>query len=297
MNGDLRSILFADVVGSTATYRRLGDAAAERLIHQAMQRAEGLATLNGGRLVKTIGDCALCELPSPSAAARVAMELHRMSVVPLSEGEESVSFRVGFAHGAVVDRGQDVFGDVVNLAARLCDIAKSGQILTTEATAEFLDAEIRGGVRLFDQAALKGFAETLSVVQLLWDRRAATQIFVMPEMGPSVGLSRLQLAFGADQWTLDPSRLPFALGREASCDLVVPAVCVSRVHARIEQHRGKFVLVDESTNGTYVLPEASPSERAVYLRRESFALLGRGVIALGERPSADSAHLIRYEIV
>ena len=56
---------------------------------------------------------------------------------------------------------------------------------------------------------------------------------------------------------------------------------VSREHARIECRRGKFVLTDMSTNGTYVLTSEGPS----YLRREDIVLIGEGKIALGREIS------------
>ncbi len=64
-----RAVLFADVVGSTSLYRRLGDQVAEALIRKAIDGVTRVARLHGGRLVKTIGDCAMCELPDADAAA------------------------------------------------------------------------------------------------------------------------------------------------------------------------------------------------------------------------------------
>lgn len=291
-----RAILFADVVGSTSLYRRLGDQLAEALVRAAIDRVVRASAMQGGRLIKTIGDCAMCELPDANAAARAAMEVQRLARAPVKPGEAPVLFRIGFTVGPVVPRDNDVFGDAVNLAARLCDMAKAEQILTIESTSAGLSGDLRDCVRLFDQTPVKGVTESLSIVQLLWDRRAATQIFIAPkDMGIPTNAG-LVIRSAGQAILLAESQLPFTIGREEGCSLVVPSQFASRVHARIEMHRGKYTLVDESTNGTYVLPEGSAPEKLVYIRREGFTLLGRGMFALGERPDPDLPYLLNYEV-
>ncbi|MEC9361583.1 MAG: adenylate/guanylate cyclase domain-containing protein [Sinimarinibacterium flocculans] len=291
-----RAVLFADVVGSTALYRRLGDERAEALIRGALERVADAAIRRGGRLIKTIGDCAMCELPDADAAAHASIEVQRQAREPRQDGELPVQFRVGFTLGPVVSREDDVFGDAVNVAARLCDMAKAEQVLTTEATSALLSPELRGSVRLFDQTPVKGITQSLMIVQLLWDRRAATQIFIAPSEVALPASTGLLLKYGAHSILIAAQQMPYTIGREEGCSLVVPSPFASRVHARIEMHRGKYTLVDESTNGTYVRPEGADADKFVYIRREVFTLLGRGVFALGERPDEGLAHLLSYEV-
>jgi adenylate cyclase len=291
-----RAVLFADVVGSTALYRRLGDERAEALIRGALDRVVESVVKQGGRLIKTIGDCAMCELADADAAARAAIEVQRQAREPVMSDESPVLFRVGFTVGQVVPRDDDVFGDAVNIAARLCDMAKAEQVLTTEGTSALLSPEFRGSVRLFDQTPVKGVTQSLVIVQLLWDRRAATQIFIAPSEVALPANAGLVLKYAGQTVLISAQQIPFTIGREEGCSLVVPSPFASRVHARIELHRGKYTLVDESTNGTYVRPEGADPERFVYIRREVFALLGRGVFALGERPDDGLTHLLRYEV-
>ena len=292
-----RTVLFADVVGSTALYRRVGDAVAEKLVRRALDRIVAHTERLGGRLVKTIGDCALCEFPTADAAVQVAFELQRNArLIAAQAGEEPVLFRVGLMQGPVVMRDNDIFGDAVNMAARLCEIAKVDQVLTTEATALTLDAELRSTMRLFDKTPVKGVTESLNIVQLLWDRRAATEMFVLPkEFGADS--SRLVLKYAGLTIAVASHQVPYTIGREAGCNLRVPSPCASREHARIELRRGKFNLVDESTNGTYVAPEGVAVDKSIYIRREPFTLLGRGTFALGERPESGIEHLLTYEVI
>ena len=66
---------------------------------------------------------------------------------------------------------------------------------------------------------------------------------------------------------------------------------ISRLHARIEVSRDKFVLIDQSTNGTFV--QSSAGEES-FVRRDSMQLRGEGMIGLGRVPEADSPLTIRY---
>ena len=81
------------------------------------------------------------------------------------------------------------------------------------------------------------------------------------------------------------------LGRDAGCDVVVDEHHVSRTHARIGFERGKFLLEDQSTNGTYVLTH---DHNVVYLRRERLPLWGDGTISLGRPLAERTALLIHY---
>lgn len=83
------------------------------------------------------------------------------------------------------------------------------------------------------------------------------------------------------------------MGRGSGCALIVEAGLVSRVHAKIEYRRGKFVLIDQSTNGTFVRSE---DNREVYLRREEMPLLGRGHISLGHVAAPADLDAISYRV-
>ena len=83
----------------------------------------------------------------------------------------------------------------------------------------------------------------------------------------------------------------FTLGRGSTCDLHVNDRHVSRVHARIEVRDEQFVLIDESTNGTYVRQADGAVMR---LKGQSLVLNGEGMLALGSQPTEDNEHLIRY---
>src|SRR2546429_9270925 len=120
------TVLFADVSGSTKLYETAGDAAALTAIGRCIERMRKAAESTGGRVVKTIGDEIMALFPSPDAAAGAASEMHA-TIEQLPEvGGAKLGVRVGFHSGPVIQREDDVFGDTVNMAARLGEQAGEG---------------------------------------------------------------------------------------------------------------------------------------------------------------------------
>lgn len=276
------AVLFGDVSGSTALYRTVGNQRAKQLIDGVLTLLLAATQREGGRLVKTIGDEVMCRFDSAAAAARAAIDMQRQVRGMPRDGKVDLRVRIGFAFGETVERDGDVFGDVVNVAARLAALAKADQILTTEATSALFDRDLRACSRLFDKTPVKGIKEEVSVVQIVWEQRNQT---VLVRTGPTetVMSQTLELSCRGQKWTLAPPELPRWIGRSEECEIPLPAPFASRKHVRLEYRRGKFMLVDESSNGTYVDMDG----RVVYVRNEAFALVGSGRFSLGTRPESD----------
>src|ERR1051326_4626777 len=124
-------VLFADLAGSTALYERLGDAAARRIVADCLSRAAAVVREHGGRRVKTIGDEILATFATADAGATGAESLVRALSVPSCGPAGELGLHVGFHLGPVIEEDDDVFGDTVNVAARVVGLAKMGEILTT----------------------------------------------------------------------------------------------------------------------------------------------------------------------
>lgn len=293
--GGAAAVLFGDVSGSTALYRKVGNEHAHQLIERTLTLLRQATARQGGRVVKTIGDEVMCRFGTASEAAHAAMEMQRLLRAESSAGGTDLRVRIGFAYGPTVEREGDVFGDVVNVAARLAALAKADQILTTEATAAQFDRELRACSRLFDKTPVKGIKEEVSVVQVMWEQRNQT---VLVSTGPTETLMahRLELVCRERRWTLTPPDLPRWMGRSEECEMMVPTSFASRRHAKLEYRRGKFMLVDESSNGTYVEVEDAGKLRVVYVRNEAFALVGSGRFSLGTRPDLDD-HPVSFSAV
>jgi len=100
-----------------------------------------------------------------------------------------------------------------------------------------------------------------------------------------------RLTFDGDEVMLTEQRPNVAIGRADDNDLVIRGNLISRLHARIEINRNKFVLIDQSTNGTFVQAEGGEE---LFVRRDSVQIKGEGLIGLGRVPERDSPLTIRF---
>jgi hypothetical protein len=180
----------------------------------------------------------------------------------------------------VLDNGGDVYGDTVNVAARLCSAAKGGQTLMGRATLEQMPPPLKVRTRSQDVAAVKGKHDDLELYELLWEDSEDDLTSIAPRRAGRQ--ARLTIRYGAREIEVaDANALTF--GRDDHNDFVILDRKASRMHARIERRRDKYVLIDHSTNGTFLTVQG---EGEVELRREELPLRGRGRIIFGH-PALD----------
>ena len=271
-------VLFADVSGSTKLYEAVGDAAALATIDLCVRLFAALAVQHGGRVVKTIGDEVMAIFPRPAEAGHAAVDIqlamHEMAPVD----KVRLGVRIGMHHGAVVERDGDVFGDTVNLAARLTEMASSGQIITSLETVELLDPLQKMDCRSLYAIPVKGKERDVGICEVLWtDTDDVTQL--VAQRATTDSGTQLRIVYRSRVIVLDDSRRSLVLGREATADLVVPERMASRTHCEIERRQDKFMITDRSANGTYLTIDG---DREIVLRREEAMLRHHGVIALGQ---------------
>jgi class 3 adenylate cyclase len=289
------AILFADVCGSTKMYEKFGNERARKIMSHCTDLMTAASTAHGGTLIKTIGDEVMCRFPSADQAAAGALDMQeRVSNASVTGIGAPLSIHVGFHYGPVVEEEGDIFGDAVNVAARMVNLAKADQVLTTRATVELLSEKWRKASRQIDRAAVRGKSEMIDVFELVWQEaestRVAGRVWDIPVRAPS---GHLLVTQGAHEFEISEEHPQITVGRGAQNDLVMHGDLVSRLHARIEYRNGKYSLTDQSTNGTYVGDAAGKS---TLVRHDSQVLTGAGVIALGHQPLPGQADLIRYKI-
>lgn len=273
-------VLFADVCGSSALYEALGDAEARRAVERCLNRIERAAVAHRGVLIKTIGDEALLVFDTAEEAFLAACDMQqKVEDLPPVSGHK-LAIHIGFHFGDVVEDRGDVFGSTVNTAARLVALAKAGQIITDEATVRRLSLPCLASVRQLDSTTVKGRTAVLQLWEGLW--RGSEELTLIPNhFAPTRQIEfQLRLSHGAGELFVGKSRPKVTLGRDDDCDLVIRDPRASRAHAHIELRLDKFVLVDNSTNGTYV---TAPDERSFAVKREETVLRGKGRISFGRR--------------
>lgn len=287
------AVLFADVSDSTRLYESLGDTAAFGGVRGVIGSLRDVSTAFGGRVVKTIGDGLMCVFPDADAAANAAAEMQRSIAQrpPLERGKK-LTIRVGFHVGPVIQDGDDVFGDCVNVAARMAALALAGQAITTAGTVAALSAHLRETTRPIDALPVKGKTEGVEVHELLW--HSSSERTVIPGRTPAATMERagvlaLRLTHRGQQKSVTISA---TFGRDADNTFTITDPMASRRHAKIERRVDRFVLVDQSSNGTYVTIGGGSEIR---LRREEAILHSSGRIAFGHSTSDANAETVEFD--
>jgi adenylate cyclase len=281
------AVLFADMSGSTKLYLTIGDDRARMIVAQTLEQWAALTTAGGGVVVQLRGDGMLCTFPTVDAALAAAVGMRDLPYEP------TLSMHAGLHAGPVLREGEQLYGDAVNTAARMADIAKRFEIVLTETATQQLAAPARWpNLRLIRKVHVKGKPEPMNIFLLPNDKQALTDY--RPPLQTKTLRLRLHLRYGVAVVALDTNAGACLIGRDADCGLKVDHRLVSRRHASIECISGKFFLQDHSTNGTYVR-EGRDSD-AVLIQRELFQLKTAGVISLGIEPRINPEHLIAFSL-
>lgn len=286
------AVLFADIAGSTKLYDTLGDARAKILIDECIRLMRDIIGRYAGRVIKTIGDEVMCVLPDADSGHLAATDMQlKISALP-AVSEVKRAIRVGFHFGPVIEENNDVFGDTVNLAARMSGLAKGMQIITTLATVQQLSPALRGSTRRIAALSVKGKGDDIEVCEVIWQDGDDLTAATLPTTAPTVH-SKLYLTHGGQKLTLEQANASVLLGRDATCHVILADRKASRVHARIERRRDKFFVVDQSTNGTFV---TFAGEVEIALRREEVMLRGSGRIAFGHSLDDPSDETVEFAV-
>lgn len=286
-------VLFADVSGSNRLYEKLGDAEAAHAVERCIKRMERAVAVHSGRIVKIIGDEMMAVFGDAESAVQSACEIQeRIDALPPVSGVK-LSIRAGLHCGPAIEENSDVFGETVNIAARMVSLAKGGQIITTNSTVGDLPTGLKETARLLDDHVVKSKSGEIPVCELVWRDSSELRHRVQHRASRPEPPAALRLRHAGVDVPVDGAREILSFGRDAGSDLIVADRRASRNHARIERRGNQFVLVDQSTNGTYVTFQG---ELEFALKNEEIALRGRGRIAFGHSVRDANAEVVEFEV-
>jgi adenylate cyclase len=162
------TFLFADLAGYTALTEAHGDEHAADAAAEFCASVRALLDQHGGEEVKVIGDAMLVRVSDPDQGVRLAARI----VSGFGALHRRLGIRVGVHTGTAVRRGDDWFGSAVNLASRVADLARSGEVLLTDATRQTLEGGL--AVRELGPRRFKNVAGPLLVYALVREQEAAS---------------------------------------------------------------------------------------------------------------------------
>ncbi len=287
------AILFADISGSTALYDKLGNELALQLVTRTLDILKLEMAVHQGILIKTIGDEIMCAFPSAAAAVEAACAMQSSVENHHPGGEHPIYVRIGLHYGEILHEGGDVYGDTVNIAARVTAITRARQIMATHKVVELLPAKMQKTAHQVMRTAFRGKEGTFDVFQIQWEREdtTRTRIGMSAFRKPAEARHELMLRYHQQIITLSASLNSVLLGRGEDCDLMIRNNLASRQHARIENNFGKFLLTDYSVNGTYI---RFSDDQVIQLNHQQIVLHGAGMISLGQPFSEDPTEVIEF---
>ena len=281
-------VLSTEVIGSSALVQRLGETEARRAVERCMNRIGRVVDANAGLLLKVTGDSLCAGFDRCDAGVQAACEmLERVASLPPISGV-SLPIHIGLHYGPVEELAQPG-GEAVEIAGRLMDLARSGEALASGPTVMLLSASTRQFAGAGQERQIAGAGLDWPVFGLGSRAGITTPLPLAARLSP-----RLQVRHQQDFHVVEDHRPILLLGRELGNDVVVIDPRASRQHARIERRRDGFVLVDQSTNGSFVIQEGVGEQCIKY---GEIPLAGQGRIGCGFSASEVERDLVFFEIV
>lgn len=282
------AIMFADIGGSTRLFEQVGNTEAHKLVMESLQQMEQAITESNGKLLRTVGDAALASFSNCDDAFSAALSIQER------HSQSRLSVRIGFHYGPVIPDKGDIYGNAVNIAARVSSLANLGEITTTKDAVDTLSSHLQQKAVHLDSIIVKGLQEPLSVYRLTWkslDEKAT--VVQSPISMATRNPTNIQMEFqcGLTSHIINIQHPVLSIGRTSDNHFALDNDCVSRNHAVIELIQGKFILSDQSTNGTYLVKK---NQQAVFIRREKITLDSNGLIGAGQIPDKNDPYTIKF---
>ncbi|MGH6646579.1 adenylate/guanylate cyclase domain-containing protein [Aquabacterium sp.] len=296
------AVMFADLRGSTALYLRLGNKEAATVVTHSLAMLGQIVAKGGGRVVKTLGDGLMAVFDdaerSVEAAASAQDSLERLAPLPrdgLPSKATALKMKVALAWGEIVEVDSDCFGDAVNVAARLIDLAGDNETLATGPLIRELPSDQQERFRSIDRLHLRGRKEPVPVLRMESRKFGDTESTMMMGAESTDMPDGVRLTWLGTERIFSTASMPLTLGRSPQASFCVSDARVSRSHVRIESHSGHIYLSDLSYNGTHV--KFDHDEQILTLRRGTCTLHGSGVICMGSPPTDATATQIHFEVL
>ena len=284
------TVLFAHVLGGADLIAKGGDAPAVGSLKACIDHLRKSAEDCGARVIDSGSERLMVLLATPDAAADAAAAMHTAMDTFPQYTDVKLALGIGFHHGPVIQKDDQVYGDTVNLAAKLVEQAANGQIITTRETASHLSPIYRAWMRKLYSIDIKGRSGQVALCELVWRADDNATLFAKRrvEMRPANIL--LTLRYRGQQHVRRRDRDSITIGRDEGSGIQIHDEEASRLHCTIERRHDKFVLTDHSTNGTYVKREGADE---VLVQREEFNLTGKGTLTCGQ-PAVSTKEIVEF---
>ena len=287
------TVLFAHVLGGADLIAKGGDAPAVGSLKACIDHLRKSAEDCGARVIDSGSERLMVLLATPDAAADAAAAMHTAMDTFPQYTDVKLALGIGFHHGPVIQKDDQVYGDTVNLAAKLVEQAANGQIITTRETASHLSPIYRAWMRKLYSIDIKGRSGQVALCELVWRADDNATLFAKRRVETRPANILLTLRYRGQQHVRRRDRDSITIGRDEGSGIQIHDEEASRLHCTIERRHDKFVLTDHSTNGTYVKGAGADD---VLVQREEFVLTGTGTLTCGQ-PAVSTKEIVDYSVL
>jgi len=305
------TLMFTDIQGSTSYFDRFGDVDGMVYVHKCIDTLIPITEKYGGTVCKTIGDAVMAFYLDPVQAVKATVEMQKtLADYNKDQSEdEKIRVRIGLNYGEGLIKEKDVFGDVVNVAARIEALAKGEQIyISADVESRIRDSKIP--VKQVSEVTVKGKKDKLIIYEVMWRESAGAPSEVkmgttVPTVAARVPVAKAAEPTNEQKGTVVLDRSPVAMmtsGPKALYSLVVvrpdgshgqackiekKETLLGRVEGEIRfpedplvsRRHAKFTIAD---NGLMV--EDMNSANGIFCRlRTPYSLQDRDVILMGRQ--------------
>lgn len=292
---ELNCVLFAEMLGNQKLADKLGQNEAQRALDRARNRIMRSVDSYQGRALLEHAHRLIAVFKRADDAMQAAADMHeKVRRLPPVSGI-TLGLKIGLHCGELRTGAGEPAGTAVELAGRLAEVAQPGQSLLTGELALHLTEGMRGLAAAVIGRSLRHEGAEIPLFELSGqDGPEEAEQAAGPLSEPPESKLRLVLRHRGIAHIVTEARPILLMGREEGNDIVVLDRRASRHHARIEWRRGDFFVIDQSTNGTYVLPD---DDAEIMLRRQEFPLPERGRIGFGFSLDDDSqGEAVSFEV-
>ncbi len=296
----LLSVLTAGISGSARLHEKLGNTEALRAVDRCIKRIERSVEAFGGRVVSASSEEVMAVFDTVDAAIHSAIEMQqRVADLPPVSGVKT-AIRVGISCGEMDISGKSIDEQAAREAALLAGMAKPAQILASHKIRESISPSFAPQLNDLGPALGTTSGGQNTVLEIVNPHTPTAPSEATGEKGaqkpdaePS-GTGCLRLRYRGDTVLLNEGKAVILMGRDSACDLVIHDRRASRHHATIERRGTQVVLIDKSTNGTYVMSDGLPE---IFVKRSECILRGKGQILFAASSTDPDADCAEFELI
>ena len=266
-----------------------------KLFRRRLKRLERVLAAHGGALLKQMPQSLLASFKTAEAALLGACEMQRRCAVIPQIADTQIALTIGI-HPATTGRITTTpFDPAEATAVKLSSLLGEASIVISESVAEALPATLRETtVPVANEGSgIAAYAIDWNAVPML--RTPAPKDKNQPGLVTLAEAAHgaIILRHGTEVLCFETSHSMITIGRDPSSDIVINCPKASRQHCRIIYRQGNYVLVDLSTNGSYITVNETPE---VLVRKEMVTLSGQGRISFGQSWQQDGDYAFEFEI-